>query len=687
MRKLTLLFILLLTRIAFSETSGQILDANDDPFYIATPFDGNDLRGIQYVQINDVMFLAHPNHPVQKLIRFDHDDWTIADANFTWGPFLDDNTTTTTVTPSGVTGSITLTASSALWDANHVGALWKITEIADNSAINGILDANESSATVAIEGDGLLKLEGTWQGLVTLEKSSDGANFDSVYPTFQPASLATNKEYSFNEDAPGFSYRVTMSQFGSGSCNFSLVAYNTSVNGYVEITAVSDSTTATATVRSTLANTKAVTTWAEGAFSDKRGFPRGITIYQNRLCLAGTTFQPTHFWTSAAGGDFENMRASSLADGAIVFEVGASKQNPILWLQDKQGVIAGTTGSAIRIFSQSNTATLTNDSIGAERQSQAGSADMQAQLIKDSIVFVDRNRRKVNDIIFNLQTDSFVSPELTIFAEHITEPNLLEVAVQNRPDPILWYIRGDGRCVSLTYNREQSVVAWTEHITDGNFESVAVIPGIDEDEVWFVIKRTIDGSDVRYVEKLKPQDWGSDPNNAWFVDSGLEYTGVATSSFTGLGHLEGETVQIFHSGTEFDTGVVSGGIVSISSSVTQAVIGKQYTTTLTTFPVEFNLSSGATVGSKKRIYSIVPCFFRTMNGQYGLEGQFVTATMYPILFNEWPDTTNGSEAPFTGQIKLSIDGGWDSEVRVKFIQDEPYPFNLTALVTNIEVSE
>ena len=668
--------------------SGQIVDDSGSPYTITTTFDANDVNEIQTVQSNNVMYLVHPNYPPQKLERNDHDDWDINDVNWVWGPFLDENTGTTTVTPSGTTGTITVTSSANLFDANHVGALWEITEKSDNTSVDGSLSSNSSSSNVTLEGEGLLTLEGTWTGKVTLEKSNDGgSSWDPVYPKLNGD--AANIEYSFEEEESGYVYRVTMSDYSTGTCNYTLVAYNTNVAGYVEITGYVSATEVNALVRSELAGTDATTKWSEGAWSDYRGWPRAICMYQNRLCLAGTDYVPNGFWTSQSG-DLENMEESSLDTGAIVYEVASAKQNPILWMQDRQGIIAGTSGSIIRIFSQSTDSTLTPGSIGSERQSQNGSSSLQAQLIKDSIVFAGRNRRKVYDVLFDLQSDSFVSPELTIFAEHITEPNIIEMAVQHRPDPILWCILDDGDIATLTYNRDQAVVAWAEQETDGDFESVAVIPGSDEDEVWFIVKRTIDGNNVRYVEKLKEQDWGSDVNDAWFLDCALEYDSTETDTITGLSHLEGKAVHVFYNGLNYQTATVSSGQISVDPNVTRALVGLPFTTTLQTFPVELPLQSGFSVGHRKKIYEIVPAFYKTQFGDYGYVRRWPsTPTMYDIPFHRWPDSTIGSNEPYTGSIRLPFGGtsAWDDEVAIKFIQDEPFPFNITALVTKIEISE
>lgn len=693
-----------------SGVAGQVLDDADDIYETTTVYDEDQISEIQYVQSNDVMYIVHPDDPPQKLIRIDHDEWTIADVAWEWGPFLDQNTTTTTITPSATTGTITLTASAATFTADNVGSLWKIIEKSDNSYTSGSLTTGTSSTTVAIEGDGLLTLEGTWTGLVRLEKSVVGAgSWEPVYPKLNGD--AANIEYSFSESDAGYEYHVTMDAGGSGSCSYTLTAYNSDVSGYVEVTAFTSTTEVTATVTSTLAGTDATTKWAEGAWSPRRGYPRAICIYQNRLCLAGTTYQPNGFWTSTSF-DLESMRESTLDSGAIVYEVSSVKQNPILWLQDKNGVIAGTTGSVIRIFSQSNTSVLTPASIGSERQTEAGSIDMQPALVGESIVFVDRNRRRVRDIIYDLQSDGFVSPELTVMAEHITSPGLIDIAVQSRPDDIVWFIRSDGQLVSLTYNRNEGVVAWARLITDGEFESIAVIPGTDEDQIWVVVNR----SEGRYIEQMQPQDWGTNPEDVWFVDSGLTYSGILTDTITGLDHLEGKIVQVYGNeysivyddnvaygsgiygdgeyrgytdiGVPFAEATVVGGEIELSGvKVYSAIVGLPYTSTFLTFPIELQTQNGFSIGYKKKIYEIDGCFYRTMRGTYGIKEQFTEPEMYDIMFSEWPDATNGSNDPYTGLIRLEVDSGWSDEVQIKFVQSDPFPFNITAIQSKVEVSQ
>ena len=74
-----------------------------------------------------------------------------------------------------------------------------------------------------------------------------------------------------------------------------------------------------------------------------------------------------------------------------------------------------------------------------------------------------------------------------------------------------------------------------------------------------------------------------------------------------------------------------------------------------------------------------------MKGKYGLKEQFTEPTMYDILFSEWPDTTNGSQDPYTGQIRLEVDGGWDDELQIKHFAGEAAGQNSVRLAQVFQV--
>jgi len=163
-----------------------------------------------------------------------------------------------------------------------------------------------------------------------------------------------------------------------------------------------------------------------------------------------------------------------------------------------------------------------------------------------------------------LDTDGLLGIDLTILADHIPSGGLTDMVWQQEPELIVWFVHSDGRLVGLTYDRANAAIGWHDHSIGGSgvVESITAIPSGAEDQVYMSVKRTIDGSTVRHVEFLKPIEFGDDVADAFYVDSGLTYDGSATTTITGLNHLEGETVTILADGASHPDKTVSGGSIT-----------------------------------------------------------------------------------------------------------------------------
>uniref|UniRef100_A0A6M3JC27 Putative tail tubular protein n=1 Tax=viral metagenome TaxID=1070528 RepID=A0A6M3JC27_9ZZZZ len=584
-------------------------------------------------------------------------------------------------------GSITLTASTAIFDAEHVGALWRLTHPVDSNTVQakftsnvvppnaGVADQYSASLAVAKNQDFTVTTSGYWYGVLYVQKSYDGGiNWINVYP-FTSRSGLENLSYSATETVDDADYRLKMTAHVGyyahrdeiyWTFDYTMVSVGYQKQGIVKITAFTNATNTTATVLYPLGGTTATYLWAEGAWSNYRGFPRAVCFYQNRLFLAGTAYQPNMLWGSQSS-DFENMSlGSGLDNEAIAREIGAAGQNPIMWIKDKKGIYAGTTGAVIKIGTPGSKYVLTPSTISSERAVETGACSIQPGLTGSSIVYVDRNRRKVRDLKYDVASDDMLSPDLTIFSDDITEPNILEMAWQKRPDERGWFVRGDGNMVTLSYNPAQGVEAWTEIVTDGNYVSVCVIPGVDEDEVWVAVVR--DSNDYVMIEKFHNQNWVDD---VWFVDSGLEYTGVATTTLTGLDHLEGESVQVYSNVNGYvGDFTVASGTITLATSETQAIAGLGYTATIKTFPIEVSTQLGPSVGVLKNIRLLTLCLYESEGGRYGYD------TMYDILYPSY--TTDF----FTGLTRLGMDTGYQMEAFLIIDQNEPLPLGITGIAIN-----
>lgn len=328
-----------------------------------------------------------------------------------------------------------------------------------------------------------------------------------------------------------------------------LQASNNYVGGVAKITSVAaNGLTASVNITEWLGNDASGATkfWTEPAFSGERGYPRSVAMHEQRLCFGGTSSQPNTIWCSAID-DFENFQTGTTASDAVQFTLAASEGNRINWMYSQSQLLIGTSGDEWTIGSADSTQALSATNVQANRQSSYGSKYMKAALVNDVLLFVQRNGRKVRELVYELNKDGWVAPDLTLLAEHITNGEIVEVAYQQQPDAVLWCVRGDGTLIAMTYERDQKVVGWHRHtLGDADVESVATIYGNGtEDEVWVVVKRYVGivaGQKVQFTNLPAGSNISStetyvvleNPSGNTFTIGSLigESLGIANSSIT-----------------------------------------------------------------------------------------------------------------------------------------------------------
>ena len=506
-------------------TASQVSDmfSATSTFQLTTTYIENEVAEIQYVQSADVMYLVHSNHAPRKLSRSGHTDWTIEDIDYEDGPFIDENASPTyTITPSGLTGAITLTASSNTFSANDVGALYRIKHPRTDAVLQGQHNSAASSESIPCEGDYRLTTHNTWVGKLDLERSrNDGTTWEIVPGGHFTSSADSNISYSGNEPDAGYLYRVTMASYTSGKADYDFIVFDGLHTGIARINGYTSETVVSASVTTTMGSITATNYWSEGYWSPKNGYPQTTELHQFRLFYAGNRNYPQTVWGSKVE-DYELMDTGVDDDDAVIYTLAG--QNPIQWLLSHTYLMIGTLGGAGRLgeLGESMAPTVQPQYLN---QSGYGSKYMQAVLGGDAILYIERGGEKVREFVYDFERDRFVAPDLTVLAEHITGDGIIDIAYQSRPDSVLWCVREDGDLLSMTYNRSQDVIAWTHHITDGDVESVTVIPGTNEDEVWLIVQRDINSATKRYIEQIQPHNWGNDDNDMFFVDSGLTFDG------------------------------------------------------------------------------------------------------------------------------------------------------------------
>lgn len=529
-------------------------------YEIPSPYAEDEVWDLKFAQSADVMYFVHPLYPPHKLSRIGQAEWTLVEIDFTYAALKDANIEATpTITATLISGdSYTLTASSALFDADDVNGHYLLKFPRNDNAIQEVFtSATVGSSTLSVFGDWNFTTHGTWTGTVQIQRSFNGGTTWSTYRTYSGTD-DRNVEATGTEELENVLYRIECTAYTSGTITCDLDVEEYFDNVLHKITAFASSTSVTATRLSGTAHVaEATSDWAEGSWSPKNGYPETIAFYEERLVFGATSAQPQTVWTSKIG-DYENLTSGTLDDSALIYTISSDRVNKILWMVPQTSLMIGTDGGEWKMWSGKRDEPLTPTNVSFKRQSTYGSESTQAILINDVIMYIQRGARKLREMSYSYEREVYVSPDMSILAEHVTETGIVDMVFQQNPHPIVWFTRTDGQLIGFTYEAGQEVVGWHRHPMDnGEVESLTTISGLPEDELWMVVKRTIDGNDVRYVERLKPIRFGSTNLDSWFVDSALEFDGGAAVAITGAtnadpcvisapGHsfLDGQQVRI-----------------------------------------------------------------------------------------------------------------------------------------------
>lgn len=664
-------------------SGGAPVTISGSPYGIATPYQDADLRAIKYKQINDVVYLTHPNYFVRKLSRFADNDWRLEVPEFMQPPTLDENVTNLTLTPGATTGTgITLEASSALFDAGHVGSYWRIGHLREAAYIEKFLSTDVTSQDLRILGGYSVRTYGVWDGILELQKIGlDWAATGAPYETIRQWTSRSDRNIDTdgNADVDAL-YRLVYTANSAGDTNrVVLEAVEAVVYAVVKITAVADSTHATIDIITDFESADPTTRWQEAAFSDYRGHPRTVELHQTRLCFGGTKFQPQTVYASVIN-DFENFEKGVSDDDSLAFTLSGVQGNVIQWMVSQGELIIGTFGAEWKIFSSSSQKALTPSTIQADKQSEYGSEYIQAEVADGVILYVQRKARKLRELVYSFDTDKFVSADLTLLSEHVSLGGIVQIALQQQPLPILWVVTGTGALVAMTYARDQQVVGWHRHPIDGLVLAVTTIYGTDtgDDEVWLIVQRTIGGEPVNFVERIDPVVW-TDKTDAYFVDCGTTYTGAAVTTITGLDYLEGRTVDALADGRAVTGLVVTGGSITLPVAAAKVHVGLPFISKVRPMRIDTDNTLGGFAGRIRRITELVMRVRTTLGIQYSNETRTYDAHVAGTL-----DEDAAATPLQTTDRKVNNNGELTYDSQVTLSQSKPLPFILQALVAKYE---
>lgn len=344
------------------------------------------------------------------------------------------------------------------------------------------------------------------------------------------------------------------------------------VQGYVKLTNVVNSYSATGTVMKTLAGTSATEIWAEGAWNDVNGYPSSVTFHQQRLFFARTDEEPQNVWGSKSFIHDDFALDSGADDDALDLQLASDEANDIKWIISGKALIAGTYGGSF-VIKSGDSSPLTPANSNASFESNVGAEPIAPKKIGNYFYYIQRFGRKLREFFYLWDNDAYKAVDKTILSPHISGGGFTYMTYQQNPDTVLWCVCSNGTIATMTREVDQEVQGWSRQTTDGLYESIATIPSRSEphDEVWVVVNRTIGGSAVRYIERFKSQTVPDRQDKCFYVHSGLTYdayeqTAASTASSLSLAATAGTSVVVTCSVARFESNDVGQRIRAIDAS-------------------------------------------------------------------------------------------------------------------------
>lgn len=374
-------------------------------------------------------------------------------------------------------------------------------------------------------------------------------------------------------------------------------------------------------------------TLEQPVWSDRYGYPRTGTFYEQRHVVAGSRLFPSTVWGSRTGEPL-NFEIGVADDRGFAFGIAAAEINPIAYVGAGRTLVAFTYGAEFTLNGGiERPIAPTNVQIRA--RSTHGCELVRPLRIGNEHLFVQRAGRKIRAFAYNVTNDDFTAPDVTVLAEHITESGIVAMAYQEEPDGILWAVRADGKLAACTYDRDPNVevTAWAPQDTDGAIESIAVIPAGDADETWLIVRRTIDGGTVRYVERMVLDE---------LLDCALvgSVADPGATIWNGLGHLEGAAVDVVADGAYAGRFTVELGAITLPRPALSVIIGLPYETRIELLDPELQTGMGSAVGNSMRTGEITLRLLESIGGT--VNGQPIpTRALGPDALNTPPITRSG----------------------------------------------
>lgn len=409
-------------------------------------------------------------------------------------------------------------------------------------------------------------------------------------------------------------------------------------------------------------------------------YPSAVCYFEQRRCFAGSPTRPQTVWMTRTNTESDmSYTLPSQDDNRLRFAIAAQEASRIRHLLPLLQILALTDTTEYRIHS-GGSAPLSPTALKSEVQAQIGASNVMPLVVNSTIVYAASRGGHLREMGYNWQASGFTTGDLSVRAAHFFENNrAVDMTLVKSPYPIIWAAMSNGSLLGFTYMPEQGIGGWHMHTTvNGAVESVTSVPEGDEDILYLVVRRTINGQTVRYVERMK-EFFFTKLDDAWHVDCGGEYRGSATTTVSGLTWLEGETVSILADGCSLPKQKVTGGKVTLPHAAAHVIVGLPITGELETLPVAVQMQDGSYgTGHAKNINDV---FLRVHKSS----GIAIGPSFDKLVdFRQREDEPYGSPPEMvTREIAITPIAEWNDSGQICLRQSEPLPLTVVSVAWDL----
>ena len=411
-------------------------------------------------------------------------------------------------------------------------------------------------------------------------------------------------------------------------------------------------------------------------------YPGAVSYFEQRRWFGGTISRPNNIWATRSGTEADMSYSLPTQDtDRIAVRVAAREANRILHFIPLSHLILLTGAAEWRVSPLNNDA-ITPSSMSVRPQSYVGANNVQPVVVNNSALYAANRGGHLRECGYSYEAGGFVTNDVCVRANHLFDNlEIYDLAYAKAPFPIVWAVSSAGNLIAFTYIPEQQVGGFSSIETQGVFESCTVVSESEEDALYVVVRRTINGETKRFVEKMHQIKFTSIAETMR-LDCAGTYRGTAKKEISGLDWLEGETVSILADGGVEPPQKVVNGTITLEKEASLVHVGLSFNSDMQSLPLTVSgLPDGSYAsGHKKNVKSVE---LRVVNSSgFSAGPSFEKLSDYPARSTEF---AGDPPDPSTGSIGVEVRPQWSRDGQVCIRQSNPLPLKVISLTSVVEI--